>query len=96
MKRTLTKGYDTPIPSSAELAAEVKEPEVLFGGGCAVSDDVRAKKITKSFVKIRQKARVSFEVLGSEESSTADPAKRSGNEFLFQMQAMANIEVMNA
>ncbi|MCK5816048.1 MAG: (Fe-S)-binding protein, partial [Flavobacteriaceae bacterium] len=58
--------------------------------------DDRAKKITKAFVKILQKAEVNFAVLGTEEGCTGDPAKRSGNEFLFQMQAMTNIEVLNA
>ena len=84
------------VSTLAEFAAEGKKPEVLFWVGCAGSFDERAKKITKSFVKILQKASVSFAVLGAEESCTGDPAKRSGNEFLFQMQAMANIKVMNA
>ncbi len=84
------------VPTLAELMAEGKKPEVLFWVGCAGSFDERAKKITKSFVKILQKARVSFAVLGAEESCTGDPAKRAGNEFLFQMQAITNIEVMNS
>ncbi len=71
-------------------------PEVLFWVGCAGSFDDRAKKITKAIAKILHQANVSFAVLGSEESCTGDPAKRSGNEFLFQMMAMQNIEVMNA
>ncbi|MDA9250636.1 (Fe-S)-binding protein [Flavobacteriaceae bacterium] len=84
------------VPTLAELTAQGKKPEVLFWVGCAGSFDDRAKKITKSFVKILNKAGGSFAVLGAEESCTGDPAKRAGNEFLFQMQAMANIEVMNA
>ena len=80
----------------AEMTAEGKTPEVLFWVGCAGSFDDRAKKITKAFVKILNKAKVEFAVLGSEESCTGDPAKRAGNEFLFQMQAMTNIEVLNA
>jgi len=84
------------VPTLFELTAQGKKPEVLFWVGCAGSFDDRAKKITKSFVKILNKADVSFAVLGAEESCTGDPAKRAGNEFLFQMQAMANIEVMNA
>lgn len=80
----------------AELFAVGKQPEVLFWVGCAGSFDDRAKKITKAFVKILNKAGVSFAVLGTEESCTGDPAKRSGNEFLFQMQAVTNIELMNA
>lgn len=71
-------------------------PEVLFWVGCAGSFDDRAKKITKAIAKILHKADVSFAILGSEESCTGDPAKRAGNEFLFQMMAMQNIEVMNA
>ena len=80
----------------AEMMAQGKQPEVLFWVGCAGSFDDRAKKITKAFVKILHKANVDFAVLGTEESCTGDPAKRAGNEFLFQMQAMTNIEVMNA
>jgi len=84
------------VPTMAEMMAEGKQPEVLFWVGCAGSFDDRAKKITKAFVKLLHKANVSFAVLGAEESCTGDPAKRSGNEFLFQMQAVTNIEVMNA
>ncbi len=79
----------------AERFAAGKQPEILFWVGCAGSFDDRAKKITKAFVQILNKAQVSFAVLGTEESCTGDPAKRAGNEFLFQMQAMTNIEVMN-
>lgn len=79
----------------ASLAAEGKSPEVLFWVGCAGSFDDRAKKITKAFVKLLNKAEVDFAVLGTEESCTGDPAKRAGNEFLFQMQAVTNIEVLN-
>ena len=85
----------TNIPTMAELAAHGKQPEVLFWVGCAGSFDDRAKKITKAFVKLLLKAEISFAVLGPEESCTGDPAKRAGNEFLFQMQAMTNIEVLN-
>ncbi|MCE2612467.1 (Fe-S)-binding protein [Flavobacteriaceae bacterium D16] len=84
------------VPTMASLFAEGKQPEVLFWVGCAGSFDDRAKKITRAFVKILNKADVSFAVLGTEESCTGDPAKRAGNEFLFQMQAVTNIEVMNA
>lgn len=85
----------TNIPTMAELAAQGKQPEVLFWVGCAGSFDDRSKKITKAFVKLLLKAEISFAVLGPEESCTGDPAKRAGNEFLFQMQAMTNIEVLN-
>lgn len=84
------------VPTMAEYAAAGKSPEVLFWVGCAGSFDDRAKKITKAFVKLLNKAGVDFAVLGAEESCTGDPAKRAGNEFLFQMQAVTNIEVMNA
>ena len=84
------------IPTMAEKMAEGKMPEVLFWVGCAGSFDDRAKKITKAFAKLLLAAKVDFAVLGTEESCTGDPAKRAGNEFLFQMQAVTNIEVMNA
>lgn len=84
------------VPTMAEMFAAGEKPEVLFWVGCAGSFDDRAKKITKAFVKILNKANISFAVLGTEESCTGDPAKRAGNEFLFQMQAVTNIEVMNA
>ncbi|QLE00293.1 (Fe-S)-binding protein [Galbibacter sp. BG1] len=83
------------VPTMAEMMAEGKTPEVLFWVGCSGSFDDRAKKITKAFVKLLNKANVDFAVLGTEESCTGDPAKRAGNEMLFQMQAMTNIEVLN-
>jgi Fe-S oxidoreductase len=79
----------------AEFMAQGKQPEVLFWVGCAGSFDDRAKKITKAFVKLLHNAKVDFAVLGTEESCSGDPAKRAGNEFLFQMQAMMNIQVLN-
>lgn len=84
------------VPTMADLMNEGKTPEVLFWVGCAGSFDDRAKKITKAFVKILNNIGVNFAVLGTEESCTGDPAKRAGNEFLFQMQAATNIEVLNA
>ena len=84
------------VATLAECLAEGRSPEILFWVGCAGSFDERAKKITKAFVNLLNNAGVDFAVLGAEESCTGDPAKRSGNEFLFQMQAMTNIEVMNA
>jgi Fe-S oxidoreductase len=80
----------------AERMAEGRFPEVLFWVGCAGSFDDRAKRITRAFAGLLMKAGVDFAVLGTEESCTGDPAKRAGNEFLFQMQAVANIEVLNA
>jgi heterodisulfide reductase subunit D len=83
------------VPTMAELAQKGIEPEVLIWIGCAGSYDERYKKVTKSFIKLLQLAEVSFGVLGDEEGCTGDPARRAGNEFLFQMQAMANIQVLN-
>ena len=79
----------------AQYLANGESPEILFWVGCAGSFDDRAKKVTKAVAKILQAADVKFAVLGSEESCTGDPAKRAGNEFLFQMQAMQNIAVLN-
>tara|TARA_R110002073_G_scaffold15953_2_gene62077 strand:- start:6242 stop:7018 length:777 start_codon:yes stop_codon:yes gene_type:complete len=83
------------VPTMAEMMAQGKQPEVLFWVGAAGSYDDRAKKISRAFVKILHKANVDFAVLGPEESSTGDAAKRAGNEFLFQMQAITNIEILN-
>jgi len=83
------------VPTMEQFMAEGKQPEVLFWVGSAGSFDDRAKKITRAFVKILHKANVDFAVLGTEESCTGDVAKRAGNEFLFQMQALMNIEVLN-
>ena len=84
------------VPTMAEMMAKGEQPDVLFWVGCAGSFDDRAKRITKAFVKILNQINYKFAVLGAEESCSGDPAKRAGNEFLFQMQAMANIEVLNA
>lgn len=83
------------VPTMADMIALEKQPEVLFWVGAAGSYDERAKKISRAFVKILHQAKVDFAVLGTEESSTGDTAKRAGNEFLFQMQAMMNIEILN-
>ena len=83
------------IQTLAEYASRGEAPEILFWVGCAGSFDERAQKITKAFAKILQHAGIKFAVLGTEESCNGDPAKRAGNEFLFQMQAMMNIQVMN-
>lgn len=79
----------------AEFMAEGKQPEVLFWVGCAGSFDQRAQRITKAFVQILNKVGVDFAILGKEESCTGDPARRAGNEFLFQMMAYNNIQVLN-
>jgi len=84
------------VPTMAEMMASGQQPDVLFWVGCAGSFDDRAKKITRAFVKILNNVGINFAVLGTEESCTGDPAKRAGNEFLFQMQAIGNIQVLNA
>ncbi|MFY7667301.1 MAG: (Fe-S)-binding protein [Crocinitomicaceae bacterium] len=83
------------VPTMAEMMANGETPDILFWVGCSGSFDDRAKKITKAVVKILNHCNVKFAVLGTEESCTGDPAKRAGNEFLFQMQAMMNIQVLN-
>lgn len=83
------------VKTMQEFMAEGRQPEILFWVGSAGSYDDRAKKISRAFVKLLNKANVDFAVLGSEESSTGDVAKRAGNEFLFQMQAIMNIELLN-
>lgn len=83
------------VPSMAEMMANNETPEVLFWVGCAGSFDQRAQKITKAFATILEKAGIKFAILGKEEMCTGDPARRSGNEFLFQMMAYNNIQVLN-
>lgn len=83
------------VPTMAEVMAKGESPDVLFWVGCAGSFDDRAKKITKALVKILNQCKVNFAVLGAEEGCTGDPAKRAGNEFTFQMQAMMNIQVLD-
>ncbi len=87
----------TPIkvPTVAEMINSGETPEILFWVGCSGSFDDRAKKITKAIVRILNHVNMKFAILGTEEGCSGDPAKRSGNEFLFQMQAMQNITVMN-
>jgi len=86
---------DFKIKTVAEYAAEGKTPEILFYVGCAGSFDERAQKITKAFAKILHHCLIDFAILGNEEGCTGDPAKRAGNEFLFQMLAMNNIALLN-
>ena len=83
------------IPTMAEMAAEEKTPEVLFWVGCAGSFDARAQKVSVAFTKILNEAGIEFAILGKEESCTGDPARRAGNEFVFQMTALQNIETLN-
>ena len=83
------------VPILSDLILQGKKPEILFWVGCAGSFDERAKKITRAFVRILNQINISYAILGSEESCTGDPAKRAGNEFLFQMQAISNIKPLN-
>ena len=83
------------IPVMSQLIAEGKTPEVLFWVGCAGSFDQRAQKITKAFVTILDKVGISYAILGKEEMCTGDPARRAGNEFMFQMMAYQNIQLLN-
>ena len=83
------------VPTLAELTAKGESPEIIFWVGCAGSFDDRAKRVTQAFVKILNAVGTKFAVLGNEETCTGDPARRAGNEFLFQMQAMNNITVLN-
>lgn len=83
------------IKTMAEYAANGETPEILFWVGCAGSFDQRAQKITKAFATILDKVGVRFAILGKEESCTGDPARRAGNEFIFQMMAQNNIAVLN-
>jgi Fe-S oxidoreductase len=84
------------VPTMAQKMASGNAPEILFWVGCAGSFDERYKAVTMAFVKILNKVGVNFAVLGDEETCTGDPARRAGNEFLFQMQAMSNIQILDA
>ena len=92
---SIMEGAKLQVPTMAEYAAKGEMPDILFWVGCAGSFDERAQKITKAFVKILHHAEIKYAVLGTEESCTGDPAKRAGNEFLFQMQALMNIQTLN-
>jgi Fe-S oxidoreductase len=83
------------VPTVAELIAEGKSPEILFWVGCAGSFDQRAQKITKAFATILNKVGINYAILGNEEMCTGDPVRRAGNEFMFQMMAYQNIQILN-
>jgi heterodisulfide reductase subunit D len=83
------------IRTAAELMAEGRSPEILFWVGCAGSFDQRAQKITKAFVTILEKVKIDYAILGKEEMCTGDPVRRAGNEFMFQMMAYQNIQILN-
>ena len=82
-------GLDIP------LLSDKPDAEVLFWVGCAASYDDRAKKVARAVSKLLKKARVDFAILGTEETCTGDPARRAGNEYLFQMLAEQNVETLN-
>jgi Fe-S oxidoreductase len=83
------------IKIMSDMFAQGESPEVLYWVGCAGSFDARAQKVAKAFCEILNKANISFAILGNEEKCTGDPARRAGNEFVFQMLALQNIEVLN-
>lgn len=83
------------VTTMAEWAAKGETPEILFWVGCSGSFDQRAQKITRAFATILDKAGVRYAILGKEEACTGDPARRAGNEFLFQMMAYQNIRLLN-
>ena len=82
------------IPVMADKFANGKKPEYLFWVGSAGAFDDRYKKVTQAFVKILTYLGIDYAVLGTEESSSGDVARRAGNEMLFQMQALMNIELL--
>jgi heterodisulfide reductase subunit D len=82
-------------PVLSELTASGKNPDILFWVGCAGSFDQRAQKITRAFVSILNKLEISYAILGKEEMCTGDPVRRAGNEFMFQMMAYQNIQLLN-
>jgi heterodisulfide reductase subunit D len=83
------------IPTMAELTAKGESPEILFWVGCAGSFDQRAQRITVAFATILDKVGIRYAILGKEETCTGDPVRRAGNEFLFQMMAYQNIQLLN-
>jgi Fe-S oxidoreductase len=83
------------VKTVAELFASGQSPEILFWVGCAGSFDQRAQKITKAFASILDRVGINYAILGKEESCTGDPVRRAGNEFMFQMMAYQNIQVLN-
>src|SRR6201747_1632286 len=84
-----------PVKTMAQMTANGEQPDILFWVGCAGSFDQRAQKITKAFAHILETVGIKFAVLGAEEACTGDPARRAGNEFLFQMMAYNNIQTLN-
>src|SRR5450432_1846684 len=83
------------VPTMAEMAAKGEAPDILFWVGCSGSYDQRAQKITRAFAAILEKVGIRYAILGNEEQCTGDPVRRAGNEFMFQMMAYQNIQVLN-
>jgi len=88
-----TKEVDFEVPV---FDGEWGDAEYLFWVGCAGAFEDRAKKTTKAVAELLHLAGVNYTVLGSEETCTGDPARRAGNEFVFQMLAQQNVEVLNS
>ena len=84
------------VPVMSDLFAKGEKPEFLFWVGCAGAFDDRYKKVVRAFTKILTHLNVSYAVLGKEETCTGDPARRAGNEMLFQMQAMQVISTLKS
>jgi Fe-S oxidoreductase len=82
-------------PLLADLAARGQAPEILFWVGCAGSFDARAQRVTRAMCRILSHVGLNYAILGEEERCTGDPARRAGNEFVFQMTALQNIETLN-
>lgn len=91
----MSQALEFKVPTMADMVMQGETPEILFWVGCAGSFDDRYKKVTIAFAKILNRVGIKFAVLGTEESCTGDPARRAGNEFLFQMQATMNIQVLD-
>src|SRR3982075_4239897 len=91
----LRKNSSMQVPTMADLTAKGEVPDILFWVGCSGSYDQRAQKITRAFASILDKVGVKYAILGKEEMCTGDPARRAGNEFMFQMMAYQNIAILN-
>ena len=92
-----TKGLPFSVPTVAELAADgrLDEIEVLYWVGCAAAFDERNRKVARAFATCLDAAGIPFAILGQEESCTGDPARRMGNDYVFQMLASGNVETLN-
>ncbi len=83
------------VPVMADVFAKGEKPEFLFWVGCAGAFDDRYKKVVRAFTKILTHFKIDYAVLGTEETCTGDPARRAGNEMLYQMQALTNIDTFS-